>query len=243
MKKVKYLFLLLLSILLIPNGVFAASYDIDGTMSVEIDNSEWYVFTRNNIENNKELEELGVTYEYMDNFFKSNNAYLDAMLVYQNTGEIIELIVRKTNSAGAINSSNYSDDDFLESVKKELSNRNISNTKIYNKNGYKYAYVEYSDSGYSISQYFTVINGYNYAIHIQKVGNIDDEDSLRFSEIIDSIKFKVDTSLKEPKIKSEKGFFDSIVGRAIIGALIGAAIGGGSSVIMMVVKKNKNNNN
>lgn len=250
MKKYRYLFLVLfLSILMIPSGVFAESYDLDGTMSIDIDNSEWYVFTRNNIANNKELEELGVTYEYMDNFFKTNNAYVDAILFYENTLESIELVVRRNENSTIVNSKNYSDEDFKAAIRQNLTGFNPTNIEIYNTNGYKYAYAEYSDSVYKIAQYFVVINGHTYSIHIQKTGSLSAEDLTRFKEIIDSAKFKIDTSMKEKagagsNSGSDEGFFDSVLGKAVIGAIIGAAVGGISAVIMLVVKKkNKADNN
>ena len=260
MKKIKRLLIvLILSILIIPKGVFATGFTLDENMSIDMDDSTWYVFTRNNIENNEELTSLGITYEYMNDIFIKNSAYLDAMLVYQDTGEVIEMMVRRTKSNGAINSANYSDAEYLSSIKEDLAGKTVSGLKTYSVNGYKYAYAEYSDSGYNIAAYFVIINGYNYTINIQKNGAIDNDNRARLKAVIDSAQFTINKNLKEPSIISDnttykpastgssgEGFFDSIVGKALIGALIGGAIGGLSALVLTFAKGNKNkktNNN
>ena len=45
----KYLYLLLISILLLPLNVFAQSYSLKD-LSINVDDSTWYVFTRDNIQ-------------------------------------------------------------------------------------------------------------------------------------------------------------------------------------------------
>ena len=43
---------------LMPISVFAETYHLGGTdMSIRVDDSAWYVFTRDNIKNNSELDE------------------------------------------------------------------------------------------------------------------------------------------------------------------------------------------
>ena len=76
-KKIFAMFALLL--LFIPSFVFAKSYDVDEYLKLDFDDN-WYVFTKSNIKDNKELEELGVSEEYMENLFKSSNVVVDAIL-------------------------------------------------------------------------------------------------------------------------------------------------------------------
>ena len=60
---------------------FAKDYVVSETdLTVKIDDTVWYVFTRDNIENNLELDELGVSYDYMNEFFQDNQVFLDAIL-------------------------------------------------------------------------------------------------------------------------------------------------------------------
>ena len=80
MKKI-VLFVLLF---IIPINVWATTFDLKDTdMSITIDEDIWYVFTPDNILNNPELDELGISYEYMVNVFSDNRAYLDAVLFFQ----------------------------------------------------------------------------------------------------------------------------------------------------------------
>ena len=74
MKKIVFICLLFLPLL-----VFAKSYTIKD-MTVSFD-SEWTVFTRDNIENNKELANVGLTTEYMEDLFKKNDIYIDAVII------------------------------------------------------------------------------------------------------------------------------------------------------------------
>lgn len=244
MKRVrKIIAIFVLLILMIPSGVLASTFTVDENMYIDIDDSLWYVFTRDNIANNKELDSLDLSYEYMDNFFKKNNAYLDALLIYKDSGEILELFIRRVNSGGAINSSNYSNEDFLNKIKQDLSSRNPSVLDIYETNGYKYGYAEYTDQGYYLIDYYVIINGYNYTITAQKVNEFNTDNKARVKAIVDSISFNINKDLKEP---NEGGFFDTILGKALIGAIIGGAIGGLSALVMSFTKKNskqKNNMN
>ncbi len=80
MKKI-VLFVLLF---IIPINVWATTFDLKDTdMSITINEDIWYVFTPDNILNNPELDELGISYEYMVNVFSDNRAYLDAVLFFQ----------------------------------------------------------------------------------------------------------------------------------------------------------------
>lgn len=70
-------------LLLMPISVYATSFKLRGTdMNISFDESNWYVFTPDNILNNEELEELGISYEYMVDSFNNNEAYLDAILFF-----------------------------------------------------------------------------------------------------------------------------------------------------------------
>ena len=239
MKRIKYiLFTLILMILVLPNTVKAAEFSVDDNMTMNIDDSLWYVFTRNNIKDNKELESLGMTYEYMENFFNTNSAYLDAILLYKDTGEVIELCVRKVESDGPVNSNNYSDEEYLESLKEFLSGNKYTKLEIYQKDNYKYGYSEYVDKNVNIMEYYIIINKNKYTITVQKQGDFDSDNKARIKDIIDNTSYYVNSDIKEPT----KGIDGSeILKKALIGAVIGGAIGGIVVGITAVVKKKKKN--
>ena len=65
MKK-KILGLIALLFMCVPMVANAESYKVDDNMTIDLDESLWYVFTRDNIKDNSELDELGLTYDYMN---------------------------------------------------------------------------------------------------------------------------------------------------------------------------------
>ena len=94
MKKIKYLILLALTLIL-PITVNAQRYYPEGTdLNIWIDDTKWYVFTRDNLYNNPELDDLGITYEYLYNFMHDNYVYLDGALFYDDDDNL-ELFIRK----------------------------------------------------------------------------------------------------------------------------------------------------
>lgn len=241
MKRIKkMLCLFIIGILLLPTFVYASQFEVDEYMYIEIDDSIWYVFTRENIKNNKELDTLKISYEYMNNFFKNHNAYLDAFLLYKGTGEMIELTVRKVKSGGKYNfSSSYSDDELLEIVGEILRDKDPTVLELYEKNGYKYVYSEYIDQDNYLMEYYIIINGYSYTISTQKDGEFDTDNKVRVKEIVDSITFKLDDTIEDKPSSDSDGVKTIIIFVVIGGALAAVVI----ITIMMMKKKNNNNNN
>ena len=229
MKKVfKSIVILLLMIVISP--VMAKEFTISETdIKMNLDDSKWYVFTRDNIKNNKQLKEFGISEDYMSTTFKNGNIYLDALKIINNN-DYIELFVMKKTVDKVKNISNYSDKQ-LESLAKELAkNEKTSDYKVY-KTDYKYVYTQYEDSGKTIIDYYTVINGKGYTIKTQKNTDFTAAEQQEIENIIKNISFNVDKSLKEPK----KG-----LNPVIKDALIGAAIGGASGALYGLIKKGKN---
>ena len=117
-RKLCMLLVLLWVAVWLPMAVAAKDYTISGTdMTVTVDDTIWYVFTRDNIQNNPELEELGISYEYMYDVLYDNHAYMDAILFYED-GSYMELFVRKNALEDSIvNLSNYSEGEAREFAK------------------------------------------------------------------------------------------------------------------------------
>lgn len=221
-----------------PISVYAETYHLGGTdMSIQVDTSTWYVFTRDNIKNNSELDELEISYDSMHDILYNNEVYMDAILLYDD-GEYVELLVRKrTIDSGIVNLSNYSNEDVLELAEGLAERQNAENYSVY-ENRYKFAKLEYIDSnlGYYICEFVTCVNKDNYTFTFQSTSQFSDSEYDEIENIIDSIQFDVDSSLKEPKATS---FWDSVVEKAIGGAVIG---GIGGAIIAIVNKKKKNSN-
>lgn len=231
---------ILLSIILCFSAIspiitYAETYNLGGTdMSISVDDTVWYVFTRDNIKNNSELEELGITYEAMYEILHNNEAYMDAILYYEN-GEYTELFVRKRAlNTGIANLSNYKDSEVLE-LAKELAKKQGANTYSVYKNQYKFAKLEYVDSnlGYYICEFVTCVNKDNYTFTFQSTSQFTDEEYAEIENIVDSVKFDIDTSIKEKKSSS---IAESVIEKAIGGAVSGGVVG---AVIAITNKKKK----
>ena len=220
---------------LLPIITYAETYNLGGTdMSISVDDTMWYVFTRDNIKNNSELEELGITYEAMYEILYNNEAYMDAILYYEN-GEYTELFVRKRAlDTGIANLSNYKDSEVLE-LAKELAKKQGANTYSVYENQYKFAKLEYVDSnlGYYICEFVTCVNKDNYTFTFQSTSQFTDEEYAEIENIVDSVKFDIDTSIKEKKSSS---IAESVIEKPIGGAVIGGVAG---AVIAITNKKKK----
>ena len=196
MKKI----LLFVFLMFVPIVGDATTFELKNTdMDITIDESEWYVFTPDNILDNPELEELGLTYEYMLESFQNNQAYLDAILFYYDSEDYIELFVRKVALEDIGNLVNY-DDDFIERFGQALADEQKANYEIYRTN-YPFVLLDYQDQGFYLQEYYTIVNGNGYTITAQKPNAFSREDKARVEKIVDSVSFDVDLSLKEPNSK------------------------------------------
>ena len=226
MKKV----LLFVLLMFVPIVGDATTFELKNTdMDITIDESEWYVFTPDNILDNPELEELGLTYEYMLESFQNNQAYLDAILFYYDSEDYIELFVRKVALEDIRNLVNY-DDDFIERFGQALADEQKANYEIYRTN-YPFVLLDYQDQGFYLQEYYTIVNGNGYTITAQKPNAFSREDKARVEKIVDSVSFEVDLSLKEPNSKeTNKEVNYIIIGVASVALVV---------VILVVVIKNK----
>lgn len=220
---------------LLPITTYAETYNLGGTdMSISVDDTVWYVFTRDNIKNNSELEELGITYDAMRDILHKNEAYMDAILYYED-GENVEFFVRKRAlDTGIANLSNYKNSEVLELAKKLAKKQGAEKYSVY-ESQYKFARSEYIDSnyGYYICEYVTIVNKDNYTLTFQSTSQFTDEEYAEIENIVDSVKFDVDTSIKEKKTSS---FAESVLEKTIGGAVIGGIVG---AVIAITNKKKK----
>ena len=231
----KKIILLILTILLfIPLNVQAESFSAKD-LTVSIDDN-WDVFTRDNIKDNKRLEELGITYEYINNVMNKNYIYIDACKFdEEDNANTIELFVIIKPVSGVKNLHTYSSSDIKdlgEEVKKKV---NADEYEVYSKDKYKYIFMNYYDKNvkYNITEYYTVMNGYGYSILAQKTNEFTDDEINDVRKIVDTIKYKYNAKYETKSSSS------NIWLKTLIGALIGGMAGG----IGVLVNKLKNKNN
>ena len=230
MKKV----LLFIFLMMMPLTVLATTFDLKDTdMKITINEDEWYVFTPDNIKDNPELSELGITYDYMVDTFEENEAYLDAILFFRDSEDYIEIFVNKKEVQDVKNLTNYSLDDWNDLGEALAETQNTNHYEVY-QTDYPFIKLVYQDQGFYLEKYYTIVNGYGYTITAQKPYDFTSDDELRVQEIIDSIEFDIDEDLKEPSRIN----WSNVFRYAIIGACGGAVI----VTIFTVMRKNKKNN-
>ena len=226
MKKV--LCLLISLVLFIPVNIYGKNVDLS-EINLTIDfNDDWYVFTRYNLDGNKDLETLGVTKAYMENFFNENEAYIDASPKELGT----DFILRIKPVEDMNNLSNYPD-DVVKEVAKEISKLVSSEDyKVYNNGKTKYAIVRYYDetSKYNVLAYYTVVNAQGYTFQIQKQSDITQTDETNMKTIMDSATFNVLDKYKNESEDVQKeldnvGKKDFNIKNILIYAGVGALIG------------------
>lgn len=229
----KYVYLLLISILFIPVSVFAQTYSIED-LSIDVDDSTWYVFTRDNIQENAELDELGISYDYISNFMNTNDVYMDACLFDEDdTNNNIELFVtiKKVNNVNNLHT--YSSSDINNLGKSLMDKVNSDTFDVYSVDKFKYIHVKYFDSvnNYNIDEYYTIINGYGYNILVQKINSFSNFEENYLKEIVDSTSFNVDFAYEKKSSNS------SVWEKALIGAITAGIIGGLSAIFNKTKKK------
>lgn len=206
MRKILMILCISAIMIAIPTVSFGAEYTVnDDNLTVSIDDSQWKVFTRENIKNNKELKKLGTDYETMKNSMNNVDAYLVAVKEGKKTNT--ELMVRATEMK-YINNMNTLDKEELKALKKgvqETSSEEIDNckTEIYKSDNCKYIKItgDYDKGEYYTVEYFTIINGINYLFTVQKKGKISSEENTEMLEIVDSAEYNVNPELTENDIE------------------------------------------
>ena len=243
MKKV----LVYLLLLVIPFSVSAKEFtQLDVT--VDINSKDWYVFTRDNVKDNKQLKELNISEEYMNSTFTESDMYIDAVL-FRSTSDYLEFFAFAKDVDLDKNLHEVSDKD-MESLKDALvKQENATVGTIETINGYKFVYTEYTDSGLNVIDYYTVINGKGYTLKFQATQAVTENDKKEIDNIIKTVKFNnvevatENTSSEETTKETEttKNEEDSTINYAIIGAIIGAAICAGIAIVATMNKKKSNN--
>ena len=224
----KILCILIGFMLFIPISIYGKTVDLS-EVNLSIDfNDDWYAFTRYNLDGNKDLETLGVTKAYMENFFNENEAYIDASPKELGT----DFILRIKPVEDMNNLSNYPD-NIVKEVAKEISKLVSSEDyKVYNNGKIKYAVVKYYDeaSKYNILTYYTVVNAQGYTFQIQKQSDITQTDETNMKTIMDSATFNVLDKYKNESEDVQKeldnvGKKDFNIKNILIYAGVGALIG------------------
>ena len=221
--------ILLLIISLFPFLVMAKDYDIkDINLKFNV-SDEWMVFTRDNLDNNKDLEDLGLTKDDLLPSYKLQGIYFDGIK------DSIELLVMVPNIKLEVNNLSHYSENVVKETANELGKK-LNTDKVgtyYAK--HKFATVNYFDSKTQlyIVNYYTVVNAKGYNFQIQKSTEITDEDIKSLEKIIDTVEIETLPGYEKDETKEKSFSFKNI----LIDALIGAAVGGLGALVLKLTKK------
>lgn len=178
----KFMFVFFVS-LFMPLVGQAVSVDVPSAdMSLDMPDY-WYVFTRDNIEGNAELDELGLTIDFMNELFLENDIYIDG---FDENIEMLLYVVPVDDVGSLPDYYDFEIADFGEELQGIVG---ASDYEIVN-NDYKYVSVAYEDQGYEIVEYYTIIDNLGYTFSFQKEGaDFSNTEQETISNIIDSVHF------------------------------------------------------
>lgn len=240
MKRIICIFIALVSLFSVLFSVSASAktYKLEETdMSIQLDESLWHVFTRENINNNSVLDELDISYDTIYKVLYNNDAYMDALMIYDE-GDYLEFFIRKKAlNSGVSNLSNYKESEVLNLARKLAKQQGADTYSVFG-NSYKFARIEYIDPefGFYICEFVTIVNKNNYTLTFQSKSKFTEAEYEEIDKIVNSIHFDVDTSLTESKTAST-------LGKIIIITVAGALIGGAAGAVFIILKKNKKQHN
>lgn len=229
--------MIILFVVCSPLAVSAQTYEVEGTdMTITIDDSIWYVFTRDNLAGNPELDELGLSYDMMMTNMQDQNIYVDACRFYTD-GDSIELLVIKNKDNNYVNMSNYEEDDILKIGNLTFKDMTLDDEIYVYENDYKFFVAEYTDNGVNLFQYVTIINGYSYSFQFQSLTGFTEEKKDAARKIMDDVLFDVDTSLKEKGGSAASWLLSAVIAGAVI-----AGAGWGAGMLVQRIKKRRQDN-
>ena len=211
MRRIKYI---ILFILLMPVLVNAKTYDInEKKLHITIDDS-FYVFTRENLENNEDLVKADIEKEAITNLLTKNNAYLYALSQDKKT----EIYLRVKKAKDVDNLKAYSDER-LKSLAEDFAGKTRATKYDVIKNDYNFIYTKFKDANYDMINYYTIIKEEGHTYTMQKAGEFDEKDEEIMRNIVSSIKYDVKLVLPEEK-KKDNSLFIFIIIATIFALLI-----------------------
>lgn len=160
-------------------------------LTLNYNESGWFYFTRDNLKNNPSLNKLGISYEYVNNFFNNNkDCYMNAVKINNNLKEEFFIIAKESKDYKNLNEeSNINLNKYMEDIAQLTNSKNIYPYEFKNN---KYIFAEYYDSKlhYNIIDYYTIFNKKAYIIKFQQEKTFNTEQKETIKKIINSIEFK-----------------------------------------------------
>lgn len=190
-----------------PNAQFSIEIKNE-RLTLNIDDSVWYVITRDNVYNNPEVEELGLSADTLYESLLKDNIYLNAAVFYKDSNTCLEMFLRETEAGDLYNLSSLSSSEASSFTAKLLSDLGFGGTVGYSSKvittpqQYKFIRLEYPDSGFYITEYFTAVNGQGYLLSFQTLAPFIDWEYQEMEKIVDSIAFSSCSALTYKETES-----------------------------------------
>ena len=182
----------LIGILMLPLVVNAQSVDVGSAyLDLELPDS-WYVFTRDNLEGNIDLEELELTEDYVMEYFLEYSMYVNSF------DDDYDFYVYMSDTEDIGNLDDYYNFEVDDLAVELMDMYGADSYEIYD-NDYKFIRMDYESDGYYILDYYTIIDDKSYIFSIQKLSELTETDMNTMEEIVDSVHFDnyVDNGLNE----------------------------------------------
>ena len=166
--------------------------------TVDIDNTTWSVFTRDNISKyDSNLNELGLDYDYMYRFFYDNDIYLDAIMLDDNGISYMELcvIIKETGGIDTYDLDGAAAEQFSKDIAEEYVSlgHDVEDYDEYFSDNYSWITVCSYDNNAQlyVCDYLVVVNGNGYTFKAQKQTPFNLSDKVKIENVIDSVEFDV----------------------------------------------------
>lgn len=168
-----------------------------GTMRLKMDEAFWYVFTRENIKDNPELEEIGIDYDVQARFMEENNVRMDAIVFYEDSDAYLEMFVMEKENDKFYDDSLVSDSDYEDVAEKMAEELGFESGEMFKSNkGIRFICFELSDSGQYVKKYIFLAEDISFTIHFESNEPFIDEEYQDMETILNSFDFRPKATTK-----------------------------------------------
>ena len=210
-----------------PISILAQTYNVDGTEVNITFGDEWHVCTRDNPVCCYEVEALGMTEEYMLEFFEKNLIYLNAGIIADFDNDGMDFIIVKDKTDFCENMSTLTKEELDKVVQEFADTVDCQVCEIYDGN-HTFVHMEYVEENVNYIKYVTVYNSEYYTFTVQKASSFTKDEKKDIKEIMGTVYFG------DP-IVPRKNIFEYIWPCVAGAALIVAAV-----VVAVIIKKKLN---
>lgn len=163
-------------------------------IDLEFQEREWYVFTRADLYDNPELEEVWIEPELQIDFILENNIFLDGVLFYRDVESWLEVLL---SEGKRIDNGDYSalSEEELEALSDEVAAEMGAedNGVLITRHGLEFIWWEYYGEGYYpedyyIRNYYTEVGGKAYEAQFVSDASFVSDEYRRMSWIINSMR-------------------------------------------------------